>query len=142
MSLSVSQMWPEAASAMLRRDFKEAAREYRAAYAKDRGWHEDDSVPFTQTQQLLLELILQVEVWAMAEPSSPSSTRVVYSDSEDESDDECDEEYRVNQSYGRGTYNFGDTWIGPVYKSAPEDMVVYDEILSSSGEDGSEIDYP
>jgi hypothetical protein len=140
MSLSVSQMWPEAASAMLRRDFKAAALGYREAYEKDRGWHEDDSVPFTPTQQLLLDLILQVEVWAMAEPSSPSSTRVVCSDSEDSDDDECDEESLVNQSYGRGTYNFGDTLIGPVYKSAPEDMAVYDEIWSSSDE--GEIDYP
>ena len=66
-NLSASQMWPEASSAMLRRDFKAAARGYREAYEKSRGWHKDDSVPFTPHQQLLLELILQAEVWAMNE---------------------------------------------------------------------------
>jgi hypothetical protein len=65
---SAAQMWPEASEAMLRRDFKAAARGYREAYEKSRGWHEDDSVPFTTNQQLLLELILQAEVWAMNEP--------------------------------------------------------------------------
>jgi hypothetical protein len=65
---SAMQMWPEASQSMLRRDFKEAARGFREAYEKSRGWHEDDSVPFTTHQQLLLELILQAEVWAMNEP--------------------------------------------------------------------------
>ena len=64
-SCSPMQMWPEASQSMLRRDFKEAARGFREAYEKSRGWHEDDSVPFTTNQQLLLELILQAEVMAM-----------------------------------------------------------------------------
>jgi hypothetical protein len=67
-SSSAMQMWPEASQSMLRRDFKEAARGFREAYEKSRGWHEDDSVPFTTHQQLLLDLILQAEVWAMNEP--------------------------------------------------------------------------
>ena len=70
---SASQMWPEASRAMLRRDFKAAARGYRDAYEKSRGWQlaradgPPDSVPFTPHQQLLLELILQAEVWEMNE---------------------------------------------------------------------------
>jgi hypothetical protein len=66
-NLSAMQMWPEASEAMLNRDFKTAARGYREAYEKSRGWHEDDSVPFTTNQQLLLELILRAEVWEMNE---------------------------------------------------------------------------
>jgi hypothetical protein len=61
---SAAQMWPEASEAMLRRDFKEAARGFREAYDKSRGWHTDDSVPFTPQEQLLLELILRAEVWS------------------------------------------------------------------------------
>ena len=65
---SVMMMWPEASQSMLCRDFKGAARGYREAYEKSRGWHEDDSVPFTTNQLALLELILQAEVWEMNEP--------------------------------------------------------------------------
>ena len=64
---SVMMMWPEASHSMLCRDFKGAARGYREAYEKSRGWHEDDSAPFTTNQRALLELILQAEVWATNE---------------------------------------------------------------------------
>lgn len=60
---SAMQMWPEASQAMLRKDFKAAAIGFREAYDKCRGWHTDDSVPFTPHQQLLLQLILYAEVW-------------------------------------------------------------------------------
>ena len=73
------------------------------------------------------------------EMGSPSSTRAVYGD-EEEDNNEWDEGSLVHESYGRHTYNFGDTRLGPIYKLTPEYMDAYDETCSS--DDNSEIDYP
>tara|TARA_B110000467_G_C18224329_1_gene424919 strand:- start:472 stop:951 length:480 start_codon:yes stop_codon:yes gene_type:complete len=59
---TVMDLWPEAGQALLRNDFKAAARAFREAYEKSRGWNTDDSVPFTTNQMLLLELILRSEL--------------------------------------------------------------------------------
>jgi len=70
------------------------------------------------------------------ECESPSSTRANTSDS---SDEEWDEESLVHETFGRHTYNFGDTQLGPLY----EKTSIFANRDYSDDEDGeyAEIDY-
>ena len=69
-------------------------------------------------------------------PESPSSIRANTSDS---SDEEWDEESLVHETFGRHTYNFGDTKIGPLYEKT---SIFANRDYSEDDEDESaEIDY-
>ena len=71
---------------------------------------------------------------SLEECESPSSTHANTSDS---SDEEWDEESLVHETYGRHTYNFGDTKLGPIYNNS--------SIFPAGGsedDDFTEIDYP
>ena len=63
---------------------------------------------------------------------SPSSTRAVYSSS----DEEWDEESLVHETYGRQTYNFGNTKLGAIYDPRNKTTSTDDD------DDEYEIDYP
>ena len=73
------------------------------------------------------------------ECESPSSTRANTSDS---SDEEWDEESLVHETFGRHTYNFGDTKLGPLYEKT---SIFANRDYSDDDEDDdgdySEIDY-
>ena len=70
------------------------------------------------------------------ECESPSSTRANTSDS---SDEEWDEESLVHETFGRHTYNFGDTKIGPLYEKT---SIFANRDYSEDDEDEyAEIDY-
>ena len=68
------------------------------------------------------------------ECESPSSTRANTSDS---SDEEWDEESLVHETYGRHTYNFGDTKLGPIYNNS---SVFFNHDYSD--DEFTEVDYP
>ena len=68
------------------------------------------------------------------ECESPSSTRANTSDS---SDEEWDEESLVHETYGRRTYNFGDTKLGPIYNNS---SVFFNHDCSE--DEFAETDYP
>ena len=67
-------------------------------------------------------------------PESPSSIRANTSDS---SDEEWDEESLVHETYGRRTYNFGDTKLGPIYNNS---SVFFNHDCSE--DEFAETDYP
>jgi hypothetical protein len=67
-------------------------------------------------------------------PESPSSIRANTSDS---SDEEWDEESLVHETYGRRTYNFGDTKLGPIYNNC---SVFFNHDCSE--DEFAETDYP
>jgi hypothetical protein len=70
------------------------------------------------------------------ECESPSSTRANTSDS---SDEEWDEESLVHETFGRHTYNFGDTKLGPLYEKT---SIFANRDYSEDDEDEyTEIDY-
>ena len=70
------------------------------------------------------------------ECESPSSTRANTSDS---SDEEWDEESLVHETFGRHTYNFGDTKLGPLYEKT---SIFANRDYSEEDEDEyTEIDY-
>jgi len=71
------------------------------------------------------------------ECESPSSTRANTSDS---SDEEWDEESLVHETFGRHTYNFGDTKLGPLYEKT---SIFANRDYSDDDEDDeyAEIDY-
>jgi len=70
------------------------------------------------------------------ECESPSSTRANTSDS---SDEEWDEESLVHETFGRHTYNFGDTKLGPLYEKT---SIFANRDYSEDDEDEyAEIDY-
>ena len=62
----VTTLWPEAAEAIDREDFRAAAIAFRKAFIKLRPSNTDDAEPFTPHQMLLLELQLLAEVNSMS----------------------------------------------------------------------------
>jgi hypothetical protein len=70
------------------------------------------------------------------ECESPSSTRANTSDS---SDEEWDEESLVHETFGRHTYNFGDTKIGPLYEKTS--IFANRDYSEDDYDEDAEIDY-
>ena len=70
------------------------------------------------------------------ECESPSSTRANTSDS---SDEEWDEESLVHETFGRHTYNFGDTKIGPLYEKTS--IFANRDYSEEDYDEDAEIDY-
>jgi len=81
-------------------------------------------IPFTSTNDTSDE-----------ECESPSSTRANTSDS---SDEEWDEESLVHETFGRHTYNFGDTKLGPLYEKT---SIFANRDYSDDDGEYAEIDY-